>query len=177
VSLGILVYYDLQMESNTNSDSFSDKVYFTKMHCSGLIVEHRRLRRALSVELAGHMSIRYSQGRIAVVTSGPQALMSSVCKQWIRLIRLTQRDQARTLNLQRRNDLAVTVHAMQSLSFTAKDPASDPLGGVSFATVEQFILTPPVCATLYITEPIAKLSQHMLVTWMRPGGRVVIYDE
>ena len=66
---------------------------------------------------------------------------------------------------------------MQSLGFTARDPASEPPGSISFATVEQFMLTPPICATLYITEPIAKLSQHMLVTWMRPGGRVVIYDE
>ena len=103
--------------------------------------------------------------------------MSSVRKQWIRLIRLAQRDQARTLSLQRRNDLALAIRAMQSLGFTARDPASEPPGSISFATVEQFMLTPPICATLYITEPIAKLSQHMLVTWMRPGGRVVIYDE
>lgn len=165
------------MKGNTNSDSFSSKSYFSKMRCSGLVLEHHHLHRALSVELAAHISNRYSQGKVAVVNSSPQAVMSSVRKQWIRLIRLAQRDQARTLNHQRRSDLAATIHAMQALSFTAKDPASEPLGGVSFATVEQFMLTPPVCAILYITEPITKLSQHMLVTWMRPGGRVVIYDE
>lgn len=165
------------MIGNTNSDSSGDAAYFTKMRCSGLILEHRNLHRALSVELATHISSRYSQGKIAVVNNSPQAFLSSVRRQWIRLIRLAQRDQARTLDFQRRNDLAVAIHTMQSLSFTAKDPASEPLGGVSFATAEQFMLTPPVCATLYITEPIAKLSQHMLVTWMRPGGRVVIYDE
>lgn len=177
MSLGILVYYGLQMENNTNSGSSSSKTYFSKMRCSDLILEHRNLHRVLSVELAAHISNRYSRGKIAVVNSSPQAVMSSVRKQWIRLIRLAQRDQARTLSPQRRNDLATTIRAMQSLSFTAKDPAGEPPGGVCFATVEQFMLTPPICATLYITEPITKLSQHMLVTWMRPGGRVVIYDE
>lgn len=165
------------MKSNTISDSSNGESHFSKMHTSGLAVEHRHPNRALSVDLAAHITTRYTKGKIAIVTSNPQAFMSSVRKQWIRLIRLAQREQARTLNGQRKDDLGEVIHNMQMISFTAKDPADEPLAYVSFATVEQFIASPPQCATLYITEPIPKLSQHMLVGWMPRNGRVVIYEQ
>lgn len=165
------------MKGNTISDSYDSRSYFSKMRSSGLIVEHRNPNRALSVDLAAHISTRYTKGKIAIVTSSPQAFMSSVRKQWVRLIRLALREQARTLNRQRKDDLAETIYSMQAIGFTAKDPADEPLGHVSFATVEQFIASPPQCAVLYITEPIPKLSQHMLVGWMPRSGRVVIYEQ
>lgn len=150
---------------------------FSKMHASGLIVEHRHPSVALSVDLARHISQRCIYGKIAVVTSHPQALLSSVRKQWLRLIRLAQRERSSTLDHQRRDSLSEAIHNMRAISFTAKDPADEPLAYVSFATVEQFIATPPQCATLYITEPISKLSQHMLVSWMPRSGRVVVYEQ
>lgn len=165
------------MKSNTISDSSGNGSYFSKMRSSGLTVEHLHPNRALSVDLAAHISTRYTKGKIAIVTSNPQAFMSSVRKQWIRLIRLAQREQARTLNRQRKGNLDEVVHNMQVISFTANDPANEPLAYVSFATVEQFIASPPQCTTLYITEPIPKLSQHMLVGWMPRNGCVVIYEQ
>lgn len=165
------------MKSNTSSDSTEDQSRFTRMRASGLLVEHRQPRRALSVDLAAHIVTRYTRGKIAVVASHPQALLSSVRKQWIRLIRLAQREQARTLNRQRKDDLGEVVRYMQTISFTAKDPANEPPAHVTFATAEQFIAAPPQCATLYITEPIPKLSQHMIVSWMLRSGRVVIYEQ
>lgn len=164
------------MKGNTTSDSSNGKSHYSKMRSSGLIVEHRQPNVALSVDLAYHVAQR-RKGKIAVVASNPQALMSSARKQWLRLIRLMQREQARTLNRQRKDDLAEVIQAMQTISFTAKDPADEPLANISFATVEQFIASPPQCATLYITEPIPKLSQHMLVSWMPRSGRVVIYEQ
>jgi hypothetical protein len=175
VSVSNVVYYVLQMKGNTNSDSL-DESYFSEMR-SSLIVEHRQPTTALSVDLAYHISRRRVKGRIAVVASNPQALISSVRKQWLRLIRLIQREQASTLNHRRKDDLGGVVHSMQATSFTAKDPASEPLVHVSFATVEQFIASPPECRTLYITEAIPKLSQHMIVSWMPRSGRVVTYDQ
>jgi hypothetical protein len=165
------------MKSNTSSDSLEDQSSFTKMRTCGLLVEHRQPHRALSVDLAVHMAARYPKGKIAIVTSNPQALTSSVRKQWIRLIRLAQHDKASTLNRQRKDDLDEMIHNMQTISFTAKDPAEELLAYVSFATIEQFITSPPECSTLYITEPISKLSQHMLVSWMPRSGRVVIYEQ
>lgn len=177
MSVGNVVYYVLQMKSNTISDSSNGESHFSKMHTSGLAVEHRHPNRALSVDLAAHISTRYTKGKIAIVTSNPQALISSVRKQWVRLIRLAQREQARTLNCQRKDDLAETTYGMQAIGFTAKDPADEPLAHVSFATVEQFVASPPQCATLYITEPIPKLSLHMLVGWMPRSGQVVVYEQ
>lgn len=165
------------MEGNTNSDSSECKSYFTKMRSSGLIVEHRQPTVALSVDLARHISQRRVNGKIAVVTSHPQAFLSSVRKQWFKLLRLALRDQARTLNRQRRDSLSEAIYNMRTISFTAKDPADEPVAYVSFATVEQFITFPPQCATLYITEPVPKISQHMLVSWMPRGGRAVIYEQ
>lgn len=165
------------MKSNTSSDSSGNEQYFSEMHGSGLLVEHRRPTIALSVDLAKHMSQRRVKGKIAVAANNPQALMSSVRKQWLRLIRLMQREQARTLTRQRKDDLGEVIHSMQAISFTARDPVDEPLAYVSFATVEQFIASPPQCATLYMTEPIPKLSQHMIVSWMPRSGRVVIYEQ
>ncbi|HEU5187438.1 MAG TPA: hypothetical protein VFT87_02955 [Candidatus Saccharimonadales bacterium] len=165
------------MGGNTISDGPSSRWHFSKMRSSGLVVERRRPGRALSVDLAAHIAIRYPNGKIAVVTGHPQAFMSSVRKQWLRLIRLAQREQASTLSRQRKDDLGEVIYSMQAIGFTAKDPADEPLAYVSFATVEQFIASPPQCATLYITEPIPKLSQHMIVSWMPRSGRVVIYEQ
>jgi hypothetical protein len=165
------------MESNTTSDSSEKQSYFTRMRTCGLLVEHRQLRRALSVDLVAHMATRYPKGSIAVVAEHPQALMSSARKQWLRLIRLAQREQASTLNRQRKDDLGQMIRCMQAISFTAKDPADELLACVSFATAEQFIASPPQCPTLYITEPISKLSQHMIVSWMPRSGRVVVYEQ
>lgn len=150
---------------------------FTKMVTSGLIVEHRCSGVALSVDLASHISHRHSMGTIAVVTSHPKALMSSVRKQWLKLIRQAQRDKSSTLNRQHIASLDELIRVMQAISFTARDPADDLPAYISFATVEQFIAAPPMCTTLYIAEPVTKLEQYMLAGWMRPRGLVVIYGE
>lgn len=164
------------MKSNTSSDSLENQSSFSKMPTSGLIVEHRHPSVALSVDLARHIAQCCVNGKIAVVTNHPQALLSSVRKQWLKLIRRMQREKASTLNRQRKDVLDETIRHMQSIRFTAKDPANEPLAHISFATAEQFIASPPQCATLYITETIPKLSQHMLVSWMPRSGWVVIYE-
>jgi hypothetical protein len=149
---------------------------FSKIHTSNLIVEHRHISVALSVDLAYYIADRRLQGTVAVVTSSPQALMSSVRKQWLRLMRLAQRERASTLSRRCKDRLDETLRDMQTISFTAKDPTGDLSAYVSFATVERFITAPPMCATLYIVEPVTKSQLYMLASWMRPGGLVVIYD-
>lgn len=147
------------------------------MRSSKLIVEHRSNSIALSKDLASHISHRYTKGKVTVVTNRPQALMSSVRKQWLRLIRLTLRERASTLNHQRKDNLSDNIRGMQAVGFTAKDPADEPHAYISLATPSQLLLSPPACSTLYIVEHITKLDQHMLVTWMPPGSLVVIYGE
>lgn len=143
----------------------------------GLIIEHRTISHnlPLSKDLARHMYDRYIYGKIAVVTNNPVALLSSVRKQWLRLIRLAERERASTLDQRRKYELDQTIWQMRNISFTARNPADDPVAFVSFATVEQFRLFPPVCGTLYIVEPTEKIDKHMLTSWMPQNSRVVIY--
>jgi hypothetical protein len=149
---------------------------FSKMHTIGLIVEHRHTSVALSVDLASYMSRQHSKGTIAVAANHPQALMSSVRKQWLRLIRLAQRERASTLSRQCKESLDEIICSMQAISFTAKDPTHDSSAYVSFATTERFVAAPPMCATLYIIQPVTKSELYLLASWMRPGSMVVIYD-
>lgn len=145
----------------------------------GLIIENRTIRDniPLSKELARQIQERCVYGNVAVVASNPVALMSSVRKQWLRLIRLAERERASTLNHERKYELDQSIWQMRNASFTAQDPADDPVAYVSFATAERFRRFPPMCSTLYIVGSTEKIERHMLTSWMPRDGRVVIYDK
>jgi hypothetical protein len=143
----------------------------------GLTTEYRRSGVVISKDLATHMALRQHAGTIAVVTDHPLALLSAVRKQWLRLISKAQRENASTLNRQRKDGLDHAIVRMQEISFAAYDPADDPVSYISFATSRRFALFPPICTTLYIIEPLEKIELHMITSWMPPGGLVVIYDE
>lgn len=164
------------MESNTISGSTKSQSHFSEMRSSGLLVEYRYPSIPLSKDLAAHIASRYTEGKVTVVINHPYALIGAVRKQWLRLIRLAQRDRSSTLDPQRKDSLDKTIRGMQAVGFTIKSPEDEPLARVYFATAEQLIANPPSCATLYITEPITKLSQHMLVAWMSRNGRMIIYE-
>ena len=145
----------------------------------GISIENRTIgdNRSLSRDLAYHIQSRYNCGKIAVVTDNPVALLSSVRKQWLRLIRLTERERASTLDSQRKYELDQDIWRMRNINFTAQDPSNDPIAFISFATVEQFRLFPPLCSTLYIVGAIETIDKHMLTGWMPQNGVVVIYDQ
>jgi hypothetical protein len=142
-------------------------------------IENRTIdgNRSLSRDLTYHMQNRYNCGKIAVATSNPSALLSAVRKQWLRLIRLAERERASTLDSRRKYELDQAIRRLRSTSFTAQNPANDSAAFVSFATAEQFRLFPPMCTTLYIVEPIGKIDQYMLASWMPRNGTVVIYGQ
>jgi hypothetical protein len=143
----------------------------------GLVVERRKRESVvISRDLARHMAERQIKGKIAVVTTRPVSLMSAVRKQWLRLIRLAQRDQSSTLNHQHKIDLAHDILSLQSTTFSAKHPTKDPIANICFATLDQFLLAPPICSTIYITDSVKTQEQFMLTSWMPPGGLVVIYE-
>jgi hypothetical protein len=143
----------------------------------GLIIENRTIKEVqpLSKDLARHIQSRYVYGKIAVATNNPVALLSSVRKQWLRLTRLVERERASTLNRVRKAEFDQKLWRMQNVSFTAQDPSADPVALVSFATVQQFRLFPPMCATLYVVGPIEKIDQYMLTSWMPRNSRVIVY--
>lgn len=133
--------------------------------------------RPLSKQLAYQIREDYCKGVIAIVSDHPLALMSAVRKQWLKLIRQMYRERAGTLDRQQICRLEQSIWCMQNISFTATDPKDDPIAHISFATVEQFRLFPPMCATLYIITPVEKLDQYMLTSWMSKNGEVVIYGQ
>jgi hypothetical protein len=143
----------------------------------GLSIENHTIdgNRSLSKDLADHMRNRYNYGRIAVASNNPVALLSSVRKQWLRLIRLAERERASTLDHRRKYELGQVIWRMRNISFTAQNPADDPVAFISFATVEQFRLFPPMCSTLYVIGSAEKIDQHMLTSWMPRNSRVVVY--
>jgi hypothetical protein len=144
----------------------------------GLAVEHRKIDKdmALSKDLAKHIPTRLLNGKIAIVTDQPIALLSSVRKQWVKLIRQAQRERSSVLGKRYKLNLDHNIERLQDTMFTAKPPIQDPVGDISFATVEQFLLAPPICYTLYLTCDVSKREQHMLASWMPPLGLVVVYE-
>jgi hypothetical protein len=144
----------------------------------GLFIENYSLDgKTLSRQLAKHILADAPQGKIAIVTSKPTALLSSTRKQWFRLIRLTQRERSSTVTAARKERLAMQLSWMSQLSFTAKPPDDVLEADVTFATADDFVRIPPVCQTIYVTYSFKREKLHMLTSWMPRNGVVVMYGQ
>lgn len=132
---------------------------------------HKPLSRQLAKRIAAHGP----QGKIAVVSVKPTALLASTRKQWLRLIRLTECERSRTLNAIRKEQLEVQLEWMRQLRFTAKPPGDMLEADVTFAIADDFVRTPPDCRIVYITYDFEREKLHMLTSWMPRNGVVVIY--
>lgn len=137
----------------------------------------RKPQGSLSKDLAKQICERGQQGRVVVVTDKPIVLLSATKKQWLVLIRRVQRDRASTLDTIKIGELTQKIAWMQSLSFTAATPDDLLEADVTFATAEDFVQTPPVCETVYITYKFEPEKLHMLTSWMPKGGLVIIYGQ
>ena len=146
---------------------------------NGLYIEHRlKGSSTISEDLAKHLYTRALQGNAAIVTDNPAAMLSSVRKQWLKIERHLRRERSSTLNASRILELTHQITRMQTIRFTARPPSDDPVGDVQFATVEDFVVWPPEanCTTLYVTTPVTNEQLHLMTSWMREGGVVVVYD-
>jgi hypothetical protein len=144
----------------------------------GLFAEKYSLNhRLLSRQLAEHIVAHGTQGKMAVVTDKPIALLSSVRKQWLRLIRLTECERSSTLNSARKEQLEIHLEWMRQLKFTSKTPEDLLEANVTFATADDFVCTPPDCRIVYITYSFERARLHMLTSWMPRNGVVVIYGQ
>lgn len=142
----------------------------------GLFVEKYSLNhKPLSQQLAGHIATHGPQGKMAVVTDRPIALLASSRKRWLRLIRLVERERSSTLNPARKEQLEIQLEWMRQLRFTAKPPGDMLEADVTFATTDDFVRTPPDCRMIYITYNFEREKLHMLTSWMPKNGVVVIY--
>lgn len=143
----------------------------------GLFIEKYQLEGgSLSRHLTRHICSHSQNGKIAIVTDKPKALLPAVRKQWFRLLRQAQNERAGALNPTRVDMLTQQILWMQELSFTCK--LSDDLleADVTFATADDFVRTPPICRCVYVTYSFEREKLHMLTAWMARNSSVVIYE-
>lgn len=115
------------------------------------IKNYSRIAEYLAQSIASH----WRTGKIAVVTSNPKVLMQSTKKKWAELNETTG----------------------VSISFTAAVPQDLLDANVTFATLEDFLLAPPSCQILYITQPVERQDLYMLTGWIPRHGRVILYKK
>lgn len=152
---------------------FSQKVQSS----TGLIIENRSFENATTSKiLARDIFECLSAGSVAVVTDKPIVLLSAVRKQWLRLARQAQRARSSTLDHEKLARITRDLALLQSATFTADDPRNEPIASVHFATATQFLVAPPMCATLLIVSWVERHELYMLSSWMSRGSKVIVYD-
>ncbi|HSX35944.1 MAG TPA: hypothetical protein VLH84_03355 [Patescibacteria group bacterium] len=123
-------------------------------------------------DLARHLFMRMSCGKVVVVASKPSATLSALRKQWIKLERKVRREAASTLNVIRIIELNELSGRMQMLRFTTKWP-DDYLADVYVATIEQLLHWAPECKTIYVTCNVELESLHV-ITSLLPRGALAV---
>lgn len=143
-----------------------------------LTIERRRIANvSLSRDLAQHIAERSSYGKIVVATDKPISSLSAVRKQWVRILRRTHVERARTLNPERVKRLTWELARLQKIEFSAK--AADAMNGfdVVFATANDLAQLAPDCTTLYVTYEFPKEWLHLMTSWMALSALVIIYGQ
>lgn len=144
----------------------------------GLNIEHRNVgNTSLSRDLAQHIAERSTYGRVVVAAEKPVSSLSAVRKQWVRILRRTYVERARTLNPERIQRLTYEFARLQKIEFSAK--AADAMSGcdVVFATANDLAQLAPDCTTLYAAYDFPKEWLHLMTSWMTLNGLVVIYGQ
>jgi hypothetical protein len=141
----------------------------------GLRVEPLAPRKGMSYDLACHISNKSLPGKIVVVADKPHNLLSSTRKQWLKLIRKTEIERARTLDAERIHDLSNQLRWMKGLRFTTRPPTDFLEADITFATADHLVLHAPDCVNIYFTCDTPRESLHIITSWMPRRGLVVIY--
>lgn len=141
----------------------------------GLRVEPLAPRKGMSYDLACHISNKSLPGKIVIVTDRPYSLLSSTRKQWLRLIRKTEIERARTLDAEQISEISCQLRWMKVLTFIAKPPTDFLEADITFATAEHLVLHAPDCVNMYITYDIPRESLHIITSWMPQRDLVIIY--
>jgi hypothetical protein len=145
-----------------------------KMH--ELHIEHRERGASLARDLARQLSSKNMHYKAAIVSNNPVVLLAATKRQWMKLIRRTERERFSTLNAVRIAGLTKQIAWMQSMQFSAKPPEDLLEADVTFAAAEDFVRTPPVCQLIYVTYEFSNEKLYLLTSWMPKGGTVVIYE-
>jgi hypothetical protein len=144
---------------------------------NGLNVEERTLgsNTSLSFDIAKHLSERLGQGASVVVSKQPVALLASVRKQWLRVLRQAEKHRASTTTATKIAAFSKKIGLMQQADFQATSPLEALGVDVLFATAEQLLEFAPSCRVMYIATPTDNETLHKITSFMSGGGLVVVY--
>lgn len=129
----------------------------------------------MSRDLAQQIAERSLYGKVVVAASNPISSLSAVRKQWMRIIRLTQIERARTLKAERIMQLTYEVNRLRSLKFGVGF-ANEVDCNVLFATADDLMYLAPPCSTLYVTYDFPREQLYLMTSWMPANGLVVFYE-
>jgi hypothetical protein len=96
-------------------------------------------------------------GSVTIVCEKPKELITLVKAEWNRLIH------------------DIPKHHRRNVSFSAASLFDDIQATVTFATVRECKLLPPMCRTLYIACEVERQDMFLLTSWMKPQAQVVLY--
>lgn len=129
---------------------------------------------ATTKELAQHLCGRINVGPVAIIAENPTATLSALRKQWLRLIRLAQKERSSTLNARKIVALLEQIRRMQAVTFSADYvPELYPQPDVVIATAKQFLAWAPECKTLYALCDVKPEHLYQITAWMQKGALVV----
>lgn len=144
---------------------------------NGLCVEHLSLDKSLSSQLVSQICLHAPEGKLAIVTDRPEALLAATRKQWLKHIRRVRNERSSTLDPVRIDMLNRQLAWMQGLSFSSKAPDDLLMADITFATADDFVRVPPVCRHVFVTYVFEIEKLYMLTSWMLHGSRVIIYEQ
>lgn len=145
------------------------------MHGLRLKYRHIGISASLSRDIAELAYESSTHGKVVVVASNPVSMLSSVRKQYLRMIYRTRIERSRTLRAENVKALSNEIARMQRLRFTAK--LSDVLvADITIATAEEVAYVAPECTTLFVTYDFPREKLHLMTSWMPKNSQVVIYE-
>ncbi len=110
----------------------------------------------LPLHLAEDIERMMGYGKVAVIADEPKDLLVKTKLVW-QEIRSNSKDSG------------------MSLRFSAVMPKDLLEADVTFATVDTFSKTPPICQLIFVTCPVTKQKLSMITSWMPKSSTVIIY--
>lgn len=143
----------------------------------GLLVEQNSFGANPSTkDLARHLYTRMNCGKVVIIASNSNALLSPLRKQWLKLARKVQKECASTLNAVRIYELTEMIKRMYTLRFTTKWPTDGyEAADVYIATIDDLLRWAPEAEyrTLYVTCEIELEELYKITAWIPRSGIVV----
>lgn len=127
-------------------------------------------------DIAEHLYHRMYYGKVVIIADRPGVFIGVLRRQWLKLMRRTQIERARTLNAAKIAELDGAVRYMQCLRFTRCYPPDEHPGDVYIVGTKDALKWPPECSTMYIVGKTERHEQYLLTSWMWRGSLVVIYE-